>query len=463
MFECTRALSVVIGLGLAVAPAAAQLSTAFSYQGVLEDGGSPANGAFDIQFRLFTAELGGSQVGPVVTSLNQAVSDGLIQQQPDFGDFFVGQRLWIEVSVRPAGGGAYAALPRREILSTPNAQYAVRAAEATFAATSGTTLDEAIDNGADVDLGFDLISLTDGLGTMLLGVGDLFGNDALQLYGGDGNPAVYFARDSDGTAGFLSVASDPSFLNSIRLDGSFNGSGSPRLGIFGDSVASFDMSSSGPASVSLPVDAIESAEMFDEPGVASIWSSSFFRLTPTITTVFSRTITVPSDGFVVALGSFEAFVDHETGTDTAITMLLTTNPSGATPNYRTEIEASVATDLSLSRTIDLHNIFAVSAGSTTVYARASATGGGDSTDLADRRLTLMYFPTAYGSITPRLPGDAQNTGEAFVPAPAPRGDEIAIEQAESVAANFARMQAEMAAMKAQIEALRAETGQGTGR
>ena len=40
--------------------------TSFTYQGRLTDGGSPASGAYDLQFVLFDAAVGGSQVGPIL-------------------------------------------------------------------------------------------------------------------------------------------------------------------------------------------------------------------------------------------------------------------------------------------------------------------------------------------------------------------------------------------------------------
>ena len=37
-------------------------TTAFTYQGLLEAGGAPATGSFDLEFSLFTTNSGGSQV-----------------------------------------------------------------------------------------------------------------------------------------------------------------------------------------------------------------------------------------------------------------------------------------------------------------------------------------------------------------------------------------------------------------
>ncbi|MEM1329113.1 MAG: hypothetical protein AAGG07_00990 [Planctomycetota bacterium] len=454
-------VSLVAGLSAIAGSAQGQLSTAFSYQGVLEDGGAPANGAYDFQFRLFTAELGGVQVGPVVSSLNQAVTGGLIQQQPDFGSFFEGQRLWIEVSVRNAGSGAYTALPRREILATPNAQFAIRAAQATFAETSGTTLTEAFDNGNELDTTDQLLTLSDSIngGAIGVDVGDSGGFNSLQFFGDDS--FFYIAEDADGGGTFMQLGNAPNSGFGFVVDGN-DGANNATVFIDGTSSSSFRTASSGNASVNFPQDAIGSFEILDEPGIASASASSSLTLTPTSQTILSQTITVPSAGFLVAVGSVQVFADHVTGSDTAINLTIDDDPSTIFPRFRTEIEASVGTDISLGRVIDFHRVFQVSAGSTTIYATASATGGGDGTDVVDRRLTLMFFPTSYGTVAGRPTLARTIDDEATLPGPPMSSASIEAEKAASVAANVARIEAELAAMKAQVEAINAERAKNRG-
>ena len=63
--------------GLAKAPQPeGELGTAFTYQGRLTDGGNPAEGAYDFQFRLYDAPSGGNLLG-TVTPGDVAVSGGL--------------------------------------------------------------------------------------------------------------------------------------------------------------------------------------------------------------------------------------------------------------------------------------------------------------------------------------------------------------------------------------------------
>ncbi len=103
-------------------------STAFTYQGRLQDGGAPAAGPHDFEFRLFNAASGGAQQGPTVTHNDLGVSNGLFTAVLDFGANFPGADRFLQIAVRPgASAGAYASLsPRQPITSTP---YAVTARE----------------------------------------------------------------------------------------------------------------------------------------------------------------------------------------------------------------------------------------------------------------------------------------------------------------------------------------------
>lgn len=109
------------------------LGTGFAYQGQLNRGGGPANGNFDFQFRIFDAPdpLLGNLIG-TDTVLDLPVVDGLFTTPLDFGDVFNDDlALWLEVSVRPAGGGPLTALfPLQPITATPYAQFAIRSGDA---------------------------------------------------------------------------------------------------------------------------------------------------------------------------------------------------------------------------------------------------------------------------------------------------------------------------------------------
>lgn len=106
------------------AAASAAVGTGFTYQGRLNDGGSPANGAYDFQFLLYDAASGGAQIGSTVTKSDVAVSNGLFTATLDFGDTaFQGDARWLAIRVRPgASGGSYTGLnPRQALTATPYA------------------------------------------------------------------------------------------------------------------------------------------------------------------------------------------------------------------------------------------------------------------------------------------------------------------------------------------------------
>lgn len=113
-------------------PGAADLTPAFTFQGVLTDGGAPAQGAYDLRLTLFDLANGGSQIGPVLTLEDQPVSDGRCTVVLDFGPVFDMTALWIEVAVREGSStGTFDVLqPRVQLTAAPQAWYAVTSGDA---------------------------------------------------------------------------------------------------------------------------------------------------------------------------------------------------------------------------------------------------------------------------------------------------------------------------------------------
>ncbi len=111
-------------LGQAPSASLVDVGTGFTYQGNLEDAGSPANTTYDFQFKLWDASVGGVQVGSTITLGDIPVSDGLFSVELDFGTgaFWDGAR-WLEILVRlGTSGGAYTTLsPRQELTAAPYA------------------------------------------------------------------------------------------------------------------------------------------------------------------------------------------------------------------------------------------------------------------------------------------------------------------------------------------------------
>jgi hypothetical protein len=101
----------------------APVSSAFTYQGRLIDGGAPANGAYDLRMRLFDAASGGTQVSTNWLFGDVPVSAGYFTVVLNFADYFEGEARWLEVEVRPgASTGSYTVLtPRTSLTGVPYA------------------------------------------------------------------------------------------------------------------------------------------------------------------------------------------------------------------------------------------------------------------------------------------------------------------------------------------------------
>src|SRR6266581_5249065 len=95
--------------------------TAFTYQGRLNDGANLANGNYDLTFVLFGVASGGSPVAGPLTNSSVGVSNGLFTVLLDFGaGVFNGNSRWLEIAVRPTGGGTFTTLnPRQQIRPRP--------------------------------------------------------------------------------------------------------------------------------------------------------------------------------------------------------------------------------------------------------------------------------------------------------------------------------------------------------
>ncbi len=130
-------ITVLLALAAGVALAQTPLGTAFTYQGQLQNGGSPENGSCDLQFTLFDAATGGSQIGGTLTRSGVAISNGLFTVTLDFGTgAFGGNARWLEIAVAcPSGSGFTTLAPRQELTPSPNAVFAATAAVSSDAAT----------------------------------------------------------------------------------------------------------------------------------------------------------------------------------------------------------------------------------------------------------------------------------------------------------------------------------------
>ena len=178
------------------AAAAEPMGTAITYQGSLNDAGSPADGLYDFQFKLFddSSTVTGDQVGSTIDINDLDVIEGYFTVELDFGiDVFAGEARWLETTVAQSDGSDPCTLtPRVELTPTPYAIYAEKAGAA-------HSLDAA--DGAPTDVVY-----VSSLGNVGIGTTnptqklDVVGNVTASRYYDSSNTSYYMDPASTGTS-----------------------------------------------------------------------------------------------------------------------------------------------------------------------------------------------------------------------------------------------------------------------
>lgn len=131
MGKHSEASIAVLAILLATGPAHAgpPIMETFTYQGRLDQGGVPADGEYDFQFKLFDAYSVGSQVGITQSRSGVDVLKGLFVTGLDWpASVFDGRDLYLQIEVKPHGSAdPYTVLSRRQALT--GSPYAICAAQ----------------------------------------------------------------------------------------------------------------------------------------------------------------------------------------------------------------------------------------------------------------------------------------------------------------------------------------------
>jgi len=275
----------------------------------------------------------------------------------------------------------------------------------------------------------------------------------LELYEESGARFGAFEGDFDGTGGFLSVTGGGG-LNGFFVNGNSSG-GNARVGITGTvSSTSFDTNASGDDAVALPTGAVSAYEILDEPGVASRSTVPYLNLTGPVQTLLSRSITVPAPGYVLALATATVRALHDNGTISGA--LFGVSDSSSSFPYGADMYLRVpanADDGEWNPGAAVQWLFEVdTAGMHTFYFLADQVVGNWA--VYQRNMTLVYIPSAYGTISSTVAAPPSNPEEATaLPGRALTEADIAAERAESMAFSNARLEREFAEMEARVAEL----------
>ncbi len=232
----------------------------------------------------------------------------------------------------------------------------------------------------------------------------------------------------------------------------YNASGTRTIILRGDGM--------GDGSVILPQDAIHSSEISNEAGVSSATNTgSMGPINTGMNVLLQRSIVVPDSGYLMVIATAQIGLIHTNGTSSGASFGVSLDDSTTLPaNQDVALYVtSTSPSMSFGQPVTVQGLFQVGPGTHTLYFLADKYSGG-SFSAWDGQLSVVYFPTAYGTVTPTKmePGKAsENPLETFsVPAVhTPRGMD---EKMQTEQANQARIQAELARIRAQLKQLEDE-------
>ena len=206
--------------------------TAFTYQGQLQNNGSPANGTYNLTFTLFATNSGGTDVAGPVTNSAVAISNGLFTVTIDFGSsVWNGHANWLQIGVETNNATSVTTLaPRQQITPAPYA-IAAESMNGTLPASQLTSI--GIDGPANFFVGPSGNATTSGSYNTANGVSAFHENTSgsantangcdalLNNTSGSDNTANGFEALSQNTSGSYNTA-DGSGALSLYSSGSFN-------------------------------------------------------------------------------------------------------------------------------------------------------------------------------------------------------------------------------------------------
>ncbi len=278
----------------------------------------------------------------------------------------------------------------------------------------------------------------------------------LQLFDETGIEIASLKPDNDGEGGYFAVWSSTS-THGFRVNGDY-ANGNTRVSIFGNSKSAiFNMDNTDDNSVELPVNSISNSEILDEPGVASKNESFSTMLGDDFTVITSSSITVPASGYVLVLASGGIQIQHIPGATSTAIVGVSDNSYSLSGTQDIWVGCSAATNVSLLwMPVAAHGLYAASAGTHTYYYVGMRTSTSGEFFVNNAQLSLVYFPTSYGTVAPLIADNGRSSEESSTVSPGMTAADIASERFASIADNNARMERELAGMRKRMERLERE-------
>lgn len=375
---------------------AADVPRSISYQGRLTDaGGLALNGVFNIEFRIADAATLGVMLynsGPQPVTVTDGLFSVNIGEPPMPAlplNIFADTNRYLSIKV----GADPEQSPRTKLTSAAYA-YQVR------------TVDGA--TGGDVSGTINATSSNNPRASLIPGASQIstYGSDNLEqarIWGGSWGELLLF--DADGSNDqTVRLGSQSGILSDGGLLELNNDDGSPNIFMHAGST--------GDAAVVIPNSSISDLEIADEPGIASNTAPSA-NVTAGALNVALRTIITPTPGYVVAMASGSFDVTHITGAYSERSVWITEVNGGSSAGKPKQdfVISTNAPSGNYGVPFCVQGTWAVPAGATTFYLRGDHVAGGGITQIQDNTLTLMFFPTAYGTVTAFTPANDPNTPE----------------------------------------------------
>lgn len=265
-----------------------------TYQGSLTDGGAPANGVYDFQFRLFTGEFPfGFIAGSPISVEDVNVVDGLFTVKLNFGAAMNWNARWLDISVRPgASSGNYTILqPRQQMTAAPAAVNLALPYSVSY--QHAASLFSIAQTGAGKGMDISTTGGGDAIYAHATGAGDAVNayvnGTGVALYGqstGGGTSIYGYNLGTSGYAGFFRTESSANAAHTLEVQG--NGSGNAIHATSGSGTAGyFENTNSSNASTTLRSQTAGNgralwAKSTGTATVAKIENTNFANNTPTL-------------------------------------------------------------------------------------------------------------------------------------------------------------------------------------